>query len=56
MNLIEIQDDGMGGAYNAHWEKLEMRTKFWIESEKGRYHSEDLGVDGRIILKQILRK
>jgi hypothetical protein len=27
-----------------------MCTKFWLKSVKGRYHSEDQGVDGRIIL------
>jgi hypothetical protein len=32
-----------------------MRTKFWLESLKGRDHSEDLGEDGRIILKLILK-
>jgi len=26
-----------------------MRTKFWSENLKGRYHSEDLSVDGVII-------
>jgi hypothetical protein len=33
-----------------------MLTKFWLESLKGRDHSEDLDVDGSIILKCILRK
>jgi hypothetical protein len=33
-----------------------MRAKFWPENLKGRYHSEDPGVDGRIILKWILGK
>jgi hypothetical protein len=33
-----------------------MRTKFWLGSPKGRHHSEDLGVNGTIILKSILRK
>jgi hypothetical protein len=28
-----------------------MRTKFWLENLKRTDHSEDLGVDGRIILK-----
>jgi hypothetical protein len=31
-------------------------TKFWSENLKGRDQSEELGVDGRIILKQILGK
>jgi hypothetical protein len=31
-----------------------MYTKFWMESLKGRDHSEDLSVDGRIILKWVL--
>jgi hypothetical protein len=25
----------------------EMYTNFWLENLKGRYHSEDLGVDGK---------
>jgi hypothetical protein len=31
--------------------KLDMRTRFWLESLKRRDHSEDLDIDGRIILK-----
>jgi hypothetical protein len=32
-----------------------MRKKVWLESLKGRDNSEDVGVDGRIILKWALR-
>jgi len=38
------------------WEKLEMHTKFSSEKLKRRDHSEELGVDGRIILGWILSK
>jgi len=31
-----------------------MHTKFWFENLKGKDHSEDLGVDGKIILKWII--
>jgi hypothetical protein len=31
-----------------------MHTQFWSENLKGRDDAEDLGVDGRIILEQIL--
>jgi hypothetical protein len=36
---------------------LEMRnTKVWMENAKGRDHTEDLGVDGKIILEWMLGK
>jgi hypothetical protein len=33
-----------------------MRSKFRLQRLKGKYHSEDLGIDGKIILKLILGK
>jgi hypothetical protein len=38
------------------WEKCEMPTKLWSENLKGRDHSEDLGVDGKLLLDCILGK
>jgi len=31
-----------------------MHTKVWLENPKGRGHSEDLGLDERIIFKRIV--
>jgi len=45
----------MGRTCSTHG-RDEMHTKFWSVNLKGRDHSEDLWVDGRIILEQILRK
>jgi len=33
-----------------------MLTQFWSTNVKGRDHSEDIGVDGKIILEWILGK
>jgi hypothetical protein len=42
----------MGWACSTHGRK--MPTKLWLEKLKERDHSEDLSVDGKIILKWIL--
>jgi hypothetical protein len=31
--------------------RIKMHYKFWLEIQKERNHLEDLGIDGRIILK-----
>jgi hypothetical protein len=45
----------MGGACSAHGETRNAH-RILLQSVKGRDHSKDLGVDGRIILKWILGK
>jgi hypothetical protein len=39
----------MGGTCRAHGIDEKKIIKFWSENLKGRDHSEDLGVDGKII-------
>jgi hypothetical protein len=34
----------------------EMHTKFWLANMKGKYHSKDLGTDGKVTLEGILEK
>jgi hypothetical protein len=36
--------------------RRKLHTKYWLESFKGKYYKEDLNIDGRAILKLILRK
>ena len=38
------------------WETREVHTRFWWRDLRERDHLEDLGLDGRIILKCILKK
>jgi hypothetical protein len=45
----------MNGANSTHG-RQKMHTKFWLQKLKGRVNLEELGVDGRIILEQILGK
>jgi hypothetical protein len=37
-------------------ERVQMHGEIWSDNLKGRNYSEDLGVDGRIILEWILEK
>jgi len=37
------------------WERREEHTGFWWENTSKRDHLEDLGIDGRIIFKRILK-
>jgi hypothetical protein len=37
-------------------ERQDTCTKFWLENLKGRYHSEDLDVEERIIIEWTLGK
>jgi len=38
------------------WETGEVHTGFWWVNLRKREHLEDVGVDGRIILKRIFKK
>ena len=38
------------------WGRRETQTGFWLEKMQERDHLEDLGVDGRIILRRIFWK
>jgi hypothetical protein len=46
----------MGGVCSTHGRDEKFRQYFGWKKLKGRDHSEDLGVDGRIILDWILGK
>jgi len=45
----------MGRACSLHGTD-EMHTKVWFENLNGRDHPEDLGINGKIVLKWILGK
>jgi hypothetical protein len=40
----------------SYYEMLHRKHTFWLENLKGRDHSENLDVDGRIILEWMLGK
>jgi hypothetical protein len=50
------EDDEMGDSCSTHWRDEKSVQKFWSENLKVRDQSEDLHVDGRIILEWILVK
>jgi hypothetical protein len=45
-----IWKDKMGSVYSMHGD-LKVCTEIWSEKLKAKGHSEDLGVDGRIVLE-----
>jgi hypothetical protein len=47
----QIKEDEMGEACSAHGIDEKCAEKFWLESLKGRDHTEYIGVNGRKILK-----
>jgi hypothetical protein len=38
------------------WKRREMDTVFWLKNQKGRGHSEEPGVDGKILLELFIGK
>jgi hypothetical protein len=46
----------MGGTCSTHERGKKKHIKFWLKNLKGRDHSDDLGVDGKILLEWILGK
>jgi hypothetical protein len=50
----QVKGDEMGSTCSMH--RQEMHTKIWSENLKGRDHSDDIGVDGTIILEQTFGK
>jgi hypothetical protein len=50
-----VNEDEMGGSYSIHG-RLEMHTICYLENLKGRDHSEDLDIDGKIILEWFFGK
>jgi hypothetical protein len=56
LNIVRVIES-MGMRWSEHVARMgemEMRTQFLSGSLKGRDHSEDLGIDGKIILECIL--
>jgi len=47
---------GHAAVLRLQWERRDMHTGFWREDPKERDHMEDLGEDGRIILKFVFKE
>jgi hypothetical protein len=45
-----IKEDKMGGACDVHG-RDDVCTKFWLGGPKRRDHLENIGIDGRTVLK-----
>jgi hypothetical protein len=58
LNIIRVNNSRrMRCAWHVAWvERGEVRTAFWRKSLRQRDHFQDLSIDGRTILKWILRK
>jgi hypothetical protein len=52
----QIKENEMGRICSMHKSEREEHIKFWLRNPKGRDHTENLGIDGRIISECILRK
>ena len=52
----KIEKNEMGGACSAYLGGGEVCTGFWWGNLRERDHLENLGVDGRVILKWIIKK
>jgi hypothetical protein len=53
---IQIEKNEMGGACSTYGGGEEAYAVFWWGNLRERYHLEDPGLDGRIILKWVFRK
>jgi hypothetical protein len=49
-------EDGLGCEYSAFGRDEMYVQKFWLGSQKGREHLADISMNGRIILKLILKE
>jgi hypothetical protein len=54
-NIDELKEIEMNGTCSTHW-RDDKYIKIWSENLKGRDHSTDIGIDGKVIFEWILRK